>query len=201
VVEEFKAIVFTANRVARTFNGGALDTCVLSSIALAAALTDLGHADARPVRVVAASFSDDPKLYAAILGENGRRRARDGYWWGHLAVCIGQRWLLDPTLDQSNGANGTQWADAGIGVGPVAAPLAPEFWDLGLPSHQRLLWVRFPAIRTRYSLVPQKGFSQAARELRTQWRPLAKAITEALCSRGESGANQPAAGAARPQKG
>ena len=45
--EKFKNIVIMANRVAREFNG-ALDTCVLTSYALAAALTDLGYADARP---------------------------------------------------------------------------------------------------------------------------------------------------------
>jgi hypothetical protein len=176
--EEFKAIVITANRVAREFNDGDLDTCVLSSYALAAALTDLGYANARPVRVEAASFPDDRKLHGVILGSRGSgRRAREGYWKGHLAVCIGQSWLLDPTLDQSNDANGTQWADAGIGVEPVATSLAPEFWDLDL-SHQQ--WVRFPAVLTRYLLVPQKGFARAGDARPSHWRPLAKEITEAI---------------------
>ena len=113
--EEFKAIVITANRVAREFNDGDLDTCVLTSYALAAALTDLGYANARPVRVEAASFPDDRKLHGAILGWRGSgRRAKEGYWKGHLVVCIGQSWLLDPILDQINAR--TQWADAGIGV-------------------------------------------------------------------------------------
>ena len=44
--EKLKAIVIMANRVAREFNDGAVDTCVLTSYALAAALTDLGYADA-----------------------------------------------------------------------------------------------------------------------------------------------------------
>jgi hypothetical protein len=105
---EFKAIVIMANRVAREFNDGDLDTCVLTSYALAAALTDLGYADARPVRVEAGTFPDDPKLYGAVIGRRGLGRARDGYWWGHLVVCIGQSWLLDPTLDQINDANGTR---------------------------------------------------------------------------------------------
>jgi hypothetical protein len=174
--EEFKAIVITANRVAREFNDGALDTCVLTSYALASALTDLGYADARPVRVEAASFPDDRKLHGAILGSRGSgRRAREGYWKGHLVVCIGQSWLLDPTLDQINAR--TQWADAGIGVEPVATSLAPEFWDLDL-SHQQ--WVRFPAVLTRYLLVPQKGFARAGDARPSHWRPLAKEITEAI---------------------
>src|SRR5215831_4064375 len=77
--EKFKAIVITANRVAREFNDGDLDTCVLTSYALAAALTDLGYANARPVRVEAASFPDDCKLQAVNLGGSlgsPRRRAR-----------------------------------------------------------------------------------------------------------------------------
>ena len=176
--EKFKAIVITANRVAREFNDGDLDTCVLTSYALAAALTDLGYANARPVRVEAASFPDDPKLHGAILGWRGSgRRAPKGYWKGHLVVCIGQSWLLDPTLDQSNDINGTQWADAGVRVEPVATPLAPEFWDLDL-SHQQ--WVRFPAVLTRYLLVPQKGFARAPDARPSHWRPLAKEITEAI---------------------
>src|SRR5262249_48728247 len=72
--EKFKAIVITANRVAREFNDGDLDTCVLTSYALAAALTDLGYVNARPVRVEAASFPDDPKLHGAILGWRGSGR-------------------------------------------------------------------------------------------------------------------------------
>jgi hypothetical protein len=191
-IEEFKAVVMMANRVAREFNNGAADTCVLSLYALAAALTDLGYADARPVRVEAATYPDDPKLGASILGGPPRRRAPKGYWCGHLAVCIGQSWLLDPTLDQSNDTNGTQWADAGIGVEPVAASLAPEFWDLDLPPHQRLLWVHFSAVRTRYLLVPQKGFARTGTVRPSFWRPLAKEITEAI--RGLLGVGYPLPG-------
>jgi hypothetical protein len=77
---------------------------------LAAALTDFGYADA-PVRVEAASSPDDDKLHGAILGVLGRpgcsrRRAPKGELVRDLAVCIGQSWLLDPTLDQSNDSNG-----------------------------------------------------------------------------------------------
>jgi hypothetical protein len=183
-IEELKTIVMLANRVAWGFNEGALDTSILTSYALAAALTDFGYADARPVRVGVGSFPDDPKLYGAILGYSvpgwPRRRARDGYWRGHLAVCIGQSWLLDPTLDQSNYANGTQWADAGVGVEPVAASIPPRFWDLELPSHQRLLWVRFSTVSTRYLLAPQKGFARAPDARPSHWRPLAKEITRWL---------------------
>src|SRR6516225_6486765 len=183
--EKFKAIVMLANRVAWSFNEGVLNTCILTSYALAAALTDLGYADARPVRVEAASFPDDCKLYGCVLGFSGgrpgvpRRRAGEGNWSGHLAVCIGQSWLLDPTLDQSNDANGNQWADAGVAVEPVAVPLTPEFWDLDLP-HQRVVWARSPAVATRYTLVPQKGFAWAPDARPSHWRPLAKEITRWL---------------------
>jgi hypothetical protein len=171
--EEFEAIVMLANRVAWGVNEGALDTCIVTSYALAAALTDLGYADARPVRVEAASFPDDHKLDGRILGSSFRRPARTGYWCGHLAVCIGQSWLLDPTLDQSNYANGSQWADAGIAVEPTAAPIPTEFWDLDLPPHKRLLWVRYPAVSTRYVLVPQTRFARPGTVPTSHWRPLA----------------------------
>ena len=176
--EKFKAIVMLANRVAWGFHAGALNTCIQTSYGLAAALTDLGYADARPVRVEAASYPDDHKLYARILGRPSGRRARDGYWCGHLAVCIGQSWLLDPTLDQSNDTNG--WADAGVAVEPVAVPLTPEFWDLDLPKPQRLLWVRSPTVETRYALVPQRGFARAGDARPSHWRPLAEEITKAI---------------------
>ena len=183
-LEELKAIVMLANHVACEFNEGYLDTCILTSYALAAALTDLGYADVRPVRVEAGSFPDDHKLYGVVLGRlhhepgSPRVRASDGRWRGHLAVCIGQSWLLDPTLDQSNYANGTQWADAGVGVEPVAASIPPRFWDL--ESHRRLLWVRFSAVSTRYLLAPQKGFARAPDARPSHWRPLAKEITRWL---------------------
>jgi hypothetical protein len=178
-IEKFKAIVMMANRVAREFNDGELSTCIQSSYALAAALTDLGYADARPVRVEAASFPDDREIQHVILGSlRPRPRAGDGSWWGHLAVCIGQSWLLDPTLDQSKDVDG--WADAGIGVEPVAAPLAPEFWDLALPKHRRLQWVHFPAVSTRYLLQPQKGFARKGDASPWYWRPLAEKISDAI---------------------
>jgi hypothetical protein len=175
-IEKFEAMVITANLVASGFLGPALDTCIVTSYALAAALTDLGYADARPVRVEAASFPEDCKLHAVNLGGSlgsPRRRARDGYWCGHLAVCIGQSWLLDPS---------TQWTDAGVRVWPVAAPLTPEFWDLDLPPHQRVVWARSrsPAVATRYTLVPQKGFAWAPDARPSHWRPLAKEITYGL---------------------
>jgi hypothetical protein len=172
-----------ANRVAWGFNEGALDTCIATSYALAAALTDLGYVDARPVRVEAGSFPDDRKLHGAVLGRlhhepgSPRRRARDGYWCGHLAVCIGQSWLLDPTLDQGNN---DRWADAGVVVEPAAASITPEFWDLDLPPHQRLLWARCSAVSTRYLLAPQKGFASAPVARPSHWRPLAKEITRRL---------------------
>lgn len=188
-IQELKAIVMVANLVARMFNDGELSTCILTSYALAASLTDLGYADARPVRVEARSFPDDRELGGAGLGllpdsyldfGGSRRRAQDRYWRGHLAVCIGRSWLLDPTLDQINEAKGSKWADAGIGVEPVAASLTPEFWDLDLPKDQRLLWVRFPAVSTRYALAPQKGFARAPDARPSHWRPLAEDITEVI---------------------
>jgi hypothetical protein len=181
-IEELKAIVMLTNRLACSFNEGRLNTCILTSYALAASLADLGYADARPVRVEASSSPDDRKLYGVGLGcphSPGfpRRRARDDHWQGHLAVCIGQSWLLDPTLDQSNN---DQWAAAGVAVEPVAASIPPEFWDLDLELHQRHLWVHFSAVSTRYKLMPQKGFAYAPDARPSHWRPLAKELTRRL---------------------
>ena len=130
------------------------------------------------------NFPDDRELGGVVLGYplvSREGRAIRGYWCVHLAVCIGQSWLLDPTLDQSNHANGNQWADAGVAVEPVAVPLTPEFWDLDLP-HQRVVWARSrsPAVATRYTLVPQKGFAWAPDARPSHWRPLAKEITYGL---------------------
>jgi hypothetical protein len=166
-IEKLKAIVIMANRIARLFNYGVLNSCVLTSYALAAALTDLGYADARPVRVQATCWPDDRQLRGVRLGAPP--------FCMHLAVCIGQSWLLDPTLDQINESHG--WADAGVGVEPVAASIPPEFWDLDLWSHQRLLRVRFPAVSTNYALVPQKGLTRLPDARPSHWRPLAEEIT------------------------
>ena len=68
-IEKFKAIVMLANRVAWSFNEGVLNTCILTSYALAAALTDLGYADARPVRVEAASYPDDLSSLVSSLAD------------------------------------------------------------------------------------------------------------------------------------
>jgi hypothetical protein len=171
-IEELKAIVTMANLVARVCNEGVLNSCVLTSYALAAALTDLGYADARPVRVQATCWPDDRQLRGVRLGGPPFRM--------HLAVCIGQSWLLDPTLDQVNETHGGQWADAGIGVEPVAASIPPEFWDLDLSSDQRLLRVRFAAASTNYALVPQKGLARLPDARPSHWRPLAEDITKLL---------------------
>jgi hypothetical protein len=52
--------------------------------------------------------------------------------------------------------------------------------DSGLPPHQRLLWVRFPAVSTRYALAPQNGFVWQPDARPSHWRPLAKEITRWL---------------------
>ena len=82
-IQELKAIVMVANLIARMFNDGELSTCILTSYALAAALTDLGYADARPVRVQASCSTNDRQLTGVSLGAPGsclgfgRARARD----------------------------------------------------------------------------------------------------------------------------
>jgi hypothetical protein len=115
--DKFQTLVVIANQVAAQFNG-ALDTCVLTSFALNNVLQRLRY-DSRPLRIEAAVFPDDRKLYGNILGRiepGSRRAASPGKWWGHLAVAVENEWLLDPTLDQ---ANKKEWPQA-IHVGPLA---------------------------------------------------------------------------------
>ena len=59
-----------------------------------------------PLRVEAAIFPDDRKLYGCLLGAIGdgsrQAAAKQGMWKGHLAALIENVYLLDSTFDQVN---------------------------------------------------------------------------------------------------
>lgn len=100
------------------------NVCVVASHALAAFLA-LQRYEPVLVRPEWHVFPADRRLPGASLSWDGdgtrRRAAVPGCWHGHLAVaCAG--FLLDPTIDQVNGA--------GIAVPPLVIPLG-GWWDEG----------------------------------------------------------------------
>jgi hypothetical protein len=166
-----QALVSTANQVAAKFNG-ARDTCVLTSFALRDVLQRLGH-NSRPLRIEAAVFPDDRKLYGSILGSHGRpeRAASSGKWWGHLAVLVEDDWLLAPP-DQ---ANKKEWPRS-MRVGPLAVQISQPFWA----KHGSML-VRTNGCTVRFSPHPrQNGFANAGDARPSHWRPLADRIFRAI---------------------
>jgi hypothetical protein len=167
---KFQQLVTTANRVATKFNG-ARDTCVLTSYALHDVLQCLGY-NSRPLRIEAAVFPDDRKLYGSILGgwTGSRHAASPDMWWGHLAVVVDDEWLLDPTLDQ---ANKKEWPTR---VGPLAIRLAPKFWA----EHGSIL-IQTNGCTVRFSPHPrQNGFANAGDARPSHWKPLADRIFHAV---------------------
>lgn len=176
---KFQQLVTIANRVAAEFNGSR-DTCVLTSFALHDVLQRLG-CTSRPLRIEAAVFPDDRKLYGTILGgfsEPGRRQAASpGMWHGHLAVVVDDSWLLDATLDQ---ANKEEWPRA-IHVGPLAVRLTEHFW-----AERGSILVRTNGCTVRFSPHPrQVGFANAGDARPSHWKPLADRILHAVQQAGD----------------
>ena len=175
MTSEFQKLVTTTNRVAAKFNGSR-DTCILTSFALNNTLQRLGY-NSRPLRIEAAVFPDDRKLYGTILGgwrEPGcrRRAASPGKWWGHLAVVVGDEWLLDPTIDQ---ANKKEWPQA-IHVAPLAVRLTKEFW-----TERGSVLIQVNKCSVRFSPHPrQVGFANAGDARPSHWKPLADQILRTL---------------------
>ena len=171
-------LVTIANRAARRHTGQ-FGTCILTSYALVAVLEGLG-VQARPS---AAVFPDDREQFAMIIGSRRyrgwRAEAEDGMWRGHLAVAVGDEWLLDATIDQ---ANRPEWGEAGMD--PLALALPPRFF---WPSGRVQAWADGRQCRARYTIFEsQKGFGKAHDAHPRQWRPLAEKIAagHARCGAG-----------------
>jgi hypothetical protein len=169
-IRYLQSLTETANRCAFAMLGSR-DTCVLTSHALADVLSAEG---AYPLRVSVLVFQTVGGICTSLGDDGGGTRlpASDrGMWKGHLAVAVGRAWLLDATLDQ---ANRPEWSSTD---GPLALPLPASFWDLSLPSHQRLVWHRAFGIEVRFNLYPkQVGFAGKGDARPSHWRPLADAI-------------------------
>lgn len=165
------------NSCALKYNG-CLDTCISTSYALSHVLKKKGF-DAKPYRIEAVVRPDDELNYlpGVALGSKEKcKSAGPGYWHGHLGVCVGKKWLLDPTLDQANKEN---WGDH-LKVKPVTIPLFPEFWDRwGDAVH-----INFKTTTVRYRLhQSQVGFKTVFDSWEQQWMPLAEIILEELDSK------------------
>ena len=168
----FQKLVIVAKQVATKFNKSR-STCVLTSFALTDALRRLGYGS-RPLRIEAAVFPDDRKLYGTILGSlNGcRRAAAPDMWHGHLAVVVDDEWLLDPTIDQAN----KKELPRSMRVGPLAIQLPGEFWA----EHGSIL-VQVNKCSVRFSPHPrQVGFANAGDARPSHWKPLADQIFRAF---------------------
>ena len=85
---------------------GSRDTCISTSFALCHVLQQLDY-NARPLRVEAAVFPDDRKVYGTLLGRPSRQAAEPGMWYGHLAVAIDKEWLLDATGERTARTDGS----------------------------------------------------------------------------------------------
>jgi hypothetical protein len=170
---KFQKLVTVANQIAVKFNGSR-DTCILTSFALHDVLQRLGYIS-RSLRIEAAVFPDDRKLYGNILGRidpGCRRRASPGKWWGHLAVVVDNDWLLDATLDQ---ANERAWPRV-MHVGPLAIQLSEKFW-----MERGSILVQVNQCSVRFSPHPRQiGFTNAGDARPSHWKPLADRIFHAV---------------------
>jgi hypothetical protein len=158
---------------------GSRDTCISTSFALSHVLQQLDY-NARPLRVEAAVFPDDRKVYGTLLGRPSRQAAEPGMWYGHLAVAIDKEWLLDATIDQ---ANKDEWP-AGAHVGPIVVWLTAEFWTSDFWTASACVFVQVGESRVRFCKFPrQNGFARTDEARPSRWRPLADRILDRVGDR------------------
>jgi hypothetical protein len=167
-------LVELTNQEACAFNGDR-GFCISTSFALCHVLQQLGF-DSRPLRIEAAVFPDDRRLGGTGLGRSIRSAAAPGTWSGHLAVVIGDEWLLDATIDQ---ANNDEWPPAAR-VGPIVVRLTKKFW-----TERGCVFIRVGESLVRFSLFPRQiGFTYAGEARPSRWLPLAQGILTVLEKRG-----------------
>jgi len=144
-------ICMAVNRAIRTPEGKT-NFCVLAAAAARDILRAKGW-KAEVLRVEAAVFPDDRTRYGAILGSDGdgRRRpaAAPGMWWGHLVAIAEDRWILDPTLDQS-------------GLAPPVVIEFPDWWLAG----KQTIFVPSTYGEIRYTAFPGRGGYKSAPDFR-----------------------------------
>ena len=135
--------------------------CILAAAATRDILQAKGW-NADVLRVSATVWPNDPSHHPTVLGWDGdgtrRPAAAPGKWRGHLVAIADNRWLLDPTLDQTG----------------RASPMVFEFPDEWLAGDWRS-WR--PAIDVpiadgwvRYKAFPERGGYKSAPDFRPSHR-------------------------------
>ena len=159
---------------------GFRDSCISTSAATAHVLRFLGY-KANPLRVRTDIWSGLEAEHGAILGSDGRRlpRATHGHWYGHLAVVVESRYLVeshylvDPTLDQ---AKQPQRGDC---IPPLVAKAPLAFF-----AGRECLELIHGNVIVRYGAFPARGgFKDADYFRRSQWMPVAENILKRIMGR------------------
>ena len=136
-------ICMAVNREIKTQRGEG-GYCILASAAARDILEAKGwEADVMVVEAVV--FPDDRSRHAKILGGDGdgtrRPAAKPGCWHGHLAAIAEDRWLIDPSLDQTG----------------LAPPMVVEFPEWWLAGGRRTIRVPIDGGWVRYRAYPGRG--------------------------------------------
>jgi hypothetical protein len=159
---------------------GVRNTCIYTSAALCDALVRLGYR-ARMLRVEAAYYPPCD-CCGGVLGFRGdgtrQTAAAPGMWGGHVAVVVDETYLLDPTLDQLEGAE------------PFAGAVTPEFlagktcmfWFEGVGYSTVPKGARGPM--TRYLAFPNRRGWKRASAFRCSRRRLVEKIVQSAEAKG-----------------
>lgn len=170
-MEELALAVSLANRAAFEEYGDR-DSCISTSYALAAFLTQRGYAP-EPTRIetVVHPLATRHGCVLGWRGDGSRQPASGpGEWKGHLGVVVDE-WLLDPTLDQADIP----------GVPHGAIVLITSRW---LTGEDAAYLTTCPEISIRFRRFPrQNGWKSAAAARPIQWKPVLKRM-HALANEG-----------------
>jgi hypothetical protein len=144
-------ICMAVNRAIRT-SRGQTNFCVLAAAAARDILLAKGW-KADVLRVAASVMPNDPSAHGVSVGSDGdgtrRPAAGPGKWWGHLVAIAEGKWIVDPTLDQTD----------------ISPPMVIEFPDWWLAGRQSI-FVPIPEGEVRYKAFPGRGGYKSAPDFR-----------------------------------
>jgi hypothetical protein len=161
-------ICLAVNRAVRARNG-VTNSCILAAATARDVLLAKGW-KADVLRVEAVVSPRDRSQSAKVLGGdgNGKSTAGRGKWEGHLVAIAEDKWLLDPTLDQT-------------GLAPPMVIGFPDWWLRG----KRLIFVPIANGRVRYEAFPGRGGYKTAPEFQLyQRQEIVRTIVEQLGASG-----------------